>query len=160
MYDHVLVGTDGSPTATRAVEAAALLARIHDAGLSIVHAFDPTEPDLHLDPSIEADLGWSIASSGARADALVNAAVHRARTSAGGGLRVEGLIRPGRPVEVMVALAAELRVDAVVVGNADVHRVRIRRSIGHALVRRIRGDVIIVDTTAAKDSSTGRRSAA
>lgn len=157
MYEHVLVGTDGSATASRAVEAAARLAQIHGARLSIAHAFDGRAPQLILTPEVEADVGWWLSSSGGRAEAVVEAAAGTARRVTRGSLEVEGVIRPGSPVAVIAAVAGERRVDAVVVGNADVHRLRLHRSIGHALSRRVRGDVVVVDTAQLSAGRSSRR---
>ena len=159
MYNHVLVGTDGSDTATKAVEAAARLAQAHQARLTIAHAFDARQPRPAVASPMEAEMGW-LASPGARAEAVVNQAVNRAQEVTCGGLSVDGVAEPGRPIAVMLALADELEPDAVVVGNADVHRLRVRRSIGHALSRRVRGDVVIVDTVGALGAGRGRRLAA
>ena len=144
MYVHVLVGTDGSPTAARAVEAAARLAHTHSAGLTIVHAFNPRQRIPELTPALEEDFPW-LRSSGTRAEAVVSAAVDRARAVAGGGLGVHGRVEPGAPVAVLAAVSKEVRSDVVVVGNADVRRLRVHRSIGHTLARRVTCDVVIVD---------------
>jgi nucleotide-binding universal stress UspA family protein len=154
MYNHVLVGTDGSDTATRAVEAAARLAQAHQARLTIAHAFDARQPHPTVTSPVAAEMGW-LASPGVRAEAVVNAAVNRAQEVACGGLSVEGVAEPGHPVTVMLAVADELEPDAVVVGNADIRRFRLRRSIGHALSRRVQGDVVIVDTVGANRARRG-----
>ena len=145
MYRHLLVGTDGSPTATRAVETAARIAHVHAAALTIVHAFNPRQPNPVVDPSVEREFPW-LQFSGSRAEAVVRAAIDRAQAAACGGLEVRGRVEPGAPAAVLAALSEELRSDAVVVGNADVRRLRIRRSIGHALSRRVNVDVMVVDT--------------
>jgi nucleotide-binding universal stress UspA family protein len=146
VYDHVLVGTDGSVTATRAVEAAARLAHTHRARLTIAHAFDPRQPVAVSSSSpVEEEFTWR-QTVGGIAEALVNAAADHAQAAACGGLDVHTRAEPGPPAAVLVACALDLRPDAVVVGNADLHRVRLRRSIGHALSRRVHSDVIIVDT--------------
>ena len=80
MYDHVLVGTDGSATATKAVEAAAQLAPVHRARLTIAHAFDPREPGPRDSRGLETEFPW-LWSSGARAEALVNAAIDDAQAA-------------------------------------------------------------------------------
>lgn len=159
MYDHVLVGTDGSATATKAVEAAARLAHAHRARLTIAHAFDPRQPVPVSNPAVEAASTWR-QSVGARAEALVNDAADHAQAAACGGLRIDARAEPGPPVAVLLAFAGDLRPDVVVVGNADLHRVRLRRSIGHALSRRVHSDVIIVDTVGHRGTRRDRRSVA
>jgi nucleotide-binding universal stress UspA family protein len=145
MYDHVLVGIDGSPDAARAVESAARLAHAHSAGLTIVYAFNPRQRIPELTPALQEEFLW-LRSSGTRAEAVVSAAVDRARAVACGGLEVHGRVEPGAPVAVLAAVSKEVRSDVAVVGNADVRRLRVHRSIGHALARRVTCDVVIVDT--------------
>ena len=146
MYSHVLVGTDGSDTATRAVEAAARLARAHDARLTIVHAFRSGKR--RIDRDCPPEFNWWF-TAGAMADEVVHAAAQSARTAADGALDVDVRHHTGAPVAVLLDVIDELKPDAVVVGNADVRRVRVRRSIGHALTRKTSVDVLVVDTRAA-----------
>ncbi len=147
MYAHVLVGTDGSATATLAVEAAARLAKAHDARLTIVHAFRPGV--VPTPPEDEArEFGWRF-TAGAMADELVAQAMRRAQDAAGGGLAIETRSEPGRPVAVLVAAVGALKPDAVVVGNADIRAGRSYRSVGHSLSRRVDSDVVIVVTSSA-----------
>lgn len=144
MYDHVLVGTDGSETATRAVEAAARLAHAHDARLTIAYAFSSKLGRAAAEVPAQ-ELDWR-STPGGIAESIVAEAVGVAQSAACGALRVDTRAEPGHPVAVLLALADELTPDAVVVGNADVRRPRVRRSVGHALTRRVAGDVVVVDT--------------
>lgn len=153
MYSHVLVGTDGSVTAARAVEAAARLALAHGGRLTIAHAF-AARPTPALDADRVPDgIGWLLTPGGA-AEALVAAAVDHTRTL--GDLDVDGVARVGTPIGVLLELIAEQQPDVVVVGNADARRALARRSIGTALSRRSPGDVIIVDTVG-RPARTGLR---
>src|SRR5215204_2323521 len=74
-----------------------------------------------------------------------------------GALSVDGRAMPGQPIEVLAALVEELRPDVVVDGNAYVRRLQFGRSIGHALARWMRSDVVIVDTVS-QGATTRRRS--
>ena len=154
MYDHVLVGTDGSATATRAVEAAARLAHAHRAKLTIAHAFKPREVSGPADAPVEH--GWRVTAGGA-ADLLVTAAADRAHAASCGGITVETRVEPGHPMPVLLSLVRELEPCAVVVGNADIHRLRVRRSLGHALSRRASADVVVVDTRPTGSTKRWRR---
>jgi nucleotide-binding universal stress UspA family protein len=159
VYGHVLVGTDGSPTAARAVESAARLAHTHSAGLTIVHAFKPRQPTPHVSPAME-DESPLLRSNGTRAEAVVSAAINRAQAAACGGLEVHGRVEPGAPAAVLAAVSKEVRSDVVVVGNADVRRLRVHRSIGHALTRLVTCDVVIVDTATHGEPRSDHRSVA
>lgn len=144
MYAHVLVGTDGLPTGTHAVEAAALLAQAHHADLTVAHAFRPTRHAVHPDAALPVEMRW-MCSPGSVADGVVQDAVRRAQAVVCGGVGVVGRAEPGSPVPVLLALINELDVDAVVIGNADI-RGRGSRSVGRALSRQAACDVVIVDT--------------
>ena len=147
MYDHVLVGTDGSATATAAVEAAARLAKAHDARLTIVHAFKPGAVPIPSEDEAR-EFGWRF-TAGAVADQLVSQAKRRARDVAGVELEIDTRSEAGKPVAVLVAAIDALKPDAVVVGNADIRAGRSYRSIGHSLSRKVDSDVVIVDTSRA-----------
>lgn len=148
MYQRVLVGTDGSPTASRAVEAAARVARAHGAALVVGHAFPPRlttrqERDLRTAPD---SLRWRL-TPGAMGEEVVRAAVERARVASEGVVAVRGRAEPGDAVAVMLALVAELDPDVLVIGNRDMPgRLPLRRSVARALSRRATCDIVIVDT--------------
>jgi nucleotide-binding universal stress UspA family protein len=153
MYNHVLVGTDGSVTASRAVESAARLAHAHQARLTIAHAFTAKG---HVGPDpmgLPDEIGW-LRTPGGSADALVSSAVDLAQEATCGALEIEGRAELGTPRAVLRSLIDELAPDAVVVGNADARRSITRRGLGSALARRATTDVIIVDTS---DASSARR---
>ena len=147
MYTHVLVGTDGSATAARAVDAAARLAHAHGARLTVVHAFDPRPArEVPEPPGLGDELGWRLTPGGA-AEVLVRDAAEQAQAAACGALDVDVRAEPGQPVPVLLRAVLDVEPDAVVVGNADLRRPRLRRGIGPSLSRKADVDVIIVDTT-------------
>ncbi len=150
MYDHVLVGTDGSATATRAVTAAAQLAHAHDARLTIVHPFEP-RPALPSDLGDRDldELGWRGTPGGA-AELLVQEAAAHARAASCGALDADGYAEPGQPVPVLLEAVLRHRPDVLVVGNADLRRPRLRRGIGTTLSKKAPVDVVIVDTSGAR----------
>jgi nucleotide-binding universal stress UspA family protein len=158
MYRHILVGTDGSTTASRAVESAARLAHAHHARLTIAHAFRARLT--YTDPGpVPDDLAW-LRSPGATADAIVANAAGLAQAVACGSLEVQVRPEVGTPRSVLRALMQELDPDAVVVGNADARRSFTGRGLGSNLVGRTRADVIVVDTSDSSASTRGSRSAA
>lgn len=148
MYERILVGTDGSATATRAVEAAALLARTHDAELVVAHAYSPRLTPAQQRAWNEApeDLRWRL-SSGSIAEDIVETALSHATRVTGGAVRMRGRCEPGGAIPVLLALIDELDPDAIVVGNRDMPaRVRTHRSVSRAMARRASCDVVIADT--------------
>ena len=152
MYHHVLVGTDGSLTASRAVEAAARLAHAHRARLTIAHAFPPVGARRRTASPVPEEFSW-LQTPGGAADALVVRAVEVAQQAACGALTIDGRAEVGHPRGVLRALVDELRPDAVVVGNADARRSLTRRGLGTWLAGRTHADVVIVDTSG--DTSAG-----
>ena len=165
MYERVLVGTDGSLTADRAVEAAALIARAHGSELIIAHAFParPTVAERVARSEAPDEVKWRL-SPGAIAEALVQSAVDQARTAVGGdrqSLWVRGRCEPGAPIPVLLGLIDELDPDALVIGNRDMPgRIRIRRSVARTLAHRATCDVVVVDTVGRRDERRRRRAAA
>lgn len=148
MYERILVGTDGSATATRAVEAAARLARTHDAELVVAHAYSPRLTPAQQRAWHEApeELRWRL-SSGSIAEDTVEAALRHAARLTGGTVRMHGRCEPGGAIPVLLALIDELDPDAIVVGNRDMPaRIRAHRSVSQAITRRASCDVVIADT--------------
>lgn len=119
MYGRVLVGTDGSATATRAVEAAARLARAHDAELVVGHPFPTrlTPTQHHAWHEAPEELRWRL-SSGSIAEDTVQAAVRCAETVAGPAARMRGRCEPGHPVPVLLSLIDKLDPDVLVMATA------------------------------------------
>lgn len=152
MYDHVLVGTDGSVTASRAVEAAARLAHAHQARLTIAHAFASARSRPRAAPPVPEEFSW-LQTPGGAADAVVLTAVALAQRAACGALSVDGRAELGHPRVVLRALVDELQPDAIVVGNADARRSLTRRGLGTWLAGRTHADVVIVDTS--RETSIG-----
>jgi nucleotide-binding universal stress UspA family protein len=116
MFATILVGTDGSDTATTAVRYAIDLARELDARLQIVSAYEPVSEERLRRESTEvpADLQWMI---NPREDvlAMLDRAAEDAKT--GGIKRVETFARQGDAADAILDVAEEQRADLIVVGN-------------------------------------------
>jgi nucleotide-binding universal stress UspA family protein len=131
----ILVGTDTSASADMAVEAAAELARANDAELLVIHVRGPSHALGVADPRKSADPERYLSAMTARFP----------------GLRVRSRSEPGDAAERIVEVAAEERVDTIVVGNKGVHgpRWRVRVSVPNLVLRHAPCSVLIVDTRAA-----------
>jgi nucleotide-binding universal stress UspA family protein len=116
MFASILVGTDGSATATTAVRYAIDLARQLGARLQIVSAYEPVSPDRLRSERIEVptDLQWMI-NPHEDVLALLDAAVEDAR--AAGLEQVETFARQGDAADAIIDVAEEQRSDLIVVGN-------------------------------------------
>ena len=114
MFTAIVVGTDGSETATAAVAMATELAKVHGATLHLVCAYEPVLPALSADEQ-EAlgELQW-LASPGERAERVVAAAAEAAR---GEGVAVETHVPVGDPAHGLIDVAEARGADLIVVGN-------------------------------------------
>jgi nucleotide-binding universal stress UspA family protein len=115
LFERIVVGTDGSDTATEAVRHAIELARLAGGKLGIVAAFEPI-PQTRLREE-QAELPGDVAYSvGPREDVNVtlDAAVGMAKQQ---GVEVEAYPREGDPADAILDVAEETDADLIVVGN-------------------------------------------
>jgi nucleotide-binding universal stress UspA family protein len=141
----IVVGTDGSPSATTAVRRAAALARAEGARLHIVTAYDPaiTAGRRKVMDSMPAELTWR-ASPGQEAEEVAAQAAGLVASD----VDVEAHAEPGDPATVLVTLADKVHADLLVVGNKGMHGAgRILNSVPNKVSHRAGCDVLIVDTT-------------
>ena len=115
MFRSIVVGTDGSDTATQAVRQAVGLARAVGARLELVSAYEPV-PEQRLAEerrNAPADMQWAI-SPREDVDATLEAAASIAREE---GVEVEMSPRQGDPADAILDVAEEHDADLIVVGN-------------------------------------------
>jgi nucleotide-binding universal stress UspA family protein len=116
VFGSIVVGTDGSDTATTAVRYAIDLARELGARLQIVSAYEPVSEHRlrHETSEVPKDLQWLV---NPREDVL--AMLQRASEEAtGAGVsQVETFARQGDAADAILDVAEEQRSDLIVVGN-------------------------------------------
>ena len=130
-YHRILVGTDGSPTATKAVETAASLSGTLGVKPTVVCVYEPpTDEELkryRADPNDPVDqwkagrvtketpdeFRWRIAAASQAEDILERAAEHAAKA----GAEAEVRALEGSPAETLINLAEDEAFDLIVVGN-------------------------------------------
>jgi nucleotide-binding universal stress UspA family protein len=115
MFKSIVVGTDGSGTATQAVRQAVDLARAVGAKLELVSAYEPVPAQRLRDERRDApeDLQWAI---GPRED--VDATLDDAATVAReAGVEVNVYPRQGDPADAILDVAEESEADLIIVGN-------------------------------------------
>jgi nucleotide-binding universal stress UspA family protein len=115
MFKSIVVGTDGSETATDAVRQAADLARAVGAKLELVSAYEPV-PEQRLNEErrqAPEDLQWVI-SPREDVDSTLAAAAAVAREA---GVEVEVYPRQGDPADAILDVAEEREADLIIVGN-------------------------------------------
>lgn len=149
MFSTIVVGTDGSQTARRAVAVAAGLARRFDAHLHLVYGYrnpaagppgegaaDAATPFL----AGPATSRWQEASEGVLAEALADPALE--------GVRTQGHSMSGGATEVIMAVAERTGADLIVVGNRGMHGGRTSPdSVPEAVAHAAPCHVLIAKTT-------------
>ena len=115
MFKSIVVGTDGSDTATQAVRQAVDLARSIGATLELVSAYEPVSAQRLREERREApeDLQWAI-NPREDVDATLEVAAGLAREA---GVNVNVYPRQGDPADAILDVAEEQEADLVVVGN-------------------------------------------
>jgi nucleotide-binding universal stress UspA family protein len=116
MFATIVVGTDGSETATTAVRYAIDLARELGARLLVVSAYEPVSENRLRRESVEvpSDLQWMI---NPREDVLALLEQAREDAHAGGLEQMETFARQGDAADAILDVAEEQRADLIVVGN-------------------------------------------
>ncbi len=115
MFASIVVGTDGSETAATALRHAVELARLHEARLHIVSAYEPVATRGLRNQRVEIpDPEWTVR---AREDvvSMLEAASQSAREA--GVATVESFARQGDAADAILDVAEEQHCDLVVVGN-------------------------------------------
>jgi len=115
MLGRIVVGTDGSETATEAVKQATELAKAMSASLHIVSAYEPVPRDRLREESAEVpgDVAHSV---GPREDVnqVLDGAAQTARQA---GVDTQTHPREGEPADALLDVADEVKADVIVVGN-------------------------------------------
>jgi nucleotide-binding universal stress UspA family protein len=140
MISTVAVGTDGSETAGRAVEAAIDIARRFDAKLVLLSAFKdsggrPPTADTH-------ELQWAVSPS-AQVREILSRTAEGARRA---GIDCSTLVDEGDPADVLVRLAGECEADLLVIGNRGMRR-RVLGSVPNTVTHKAPCSVFVVKTS-------------
>jgi nucleotide-binding universal stress UspA family protein len=146
MYSKIVVGTDGSATAGRAVEQAGALARAFGAELHLVSAYRTPSTVLAVAPEAMIavdDTEWRQAVQ-ADVEQTLAALVQRLSDS---GVTVTAHARSGDPARVIVDVATSVDADLVVVGNKGMKGARrLLGSVPNTVAHQARCSVLIVET--------------
>ncbi len=142
MYTTIVVGTDGSDTARAAVGRAAELAREWGGTLHLVSAFARRSGGVSVPMA-----GAAAADSGvgdALSEKVANEMVAALADELGGAVATH--VAGGDPADVLLAVAAEVGADILVVGSKGMNR-RLFGSVPNSVAHGASCDVLVVKTT-------------
>ena len=147
MFKRIVVGTDGSDTASEEVRQAIELAQVSEAKLDIVAAFEPVPPSRLREEQGElpGDVQYA---AGPREDVNVtlDAAAGKAKQQ---GVEAERYPREGDPADAILDVAEEINADLIVVGNKGMTGAKrfLLGSVPNKISHHAPCDVLIVRTT-------------
>ncbi len=146
-YGKILIGTDGSDTATRAVRDAARLAKANGATLLVLCVFDPPSPNAiaRQVASAPSEIAWRITGPAA-AEEIGEAAV---AVAAAEGVQAKARVEPGDPADMLIRVAEEEACDLIVVGNKGMAGVKrfLLGAVPNKVSHHAPCDVLIAKTT-------------
>ncbi|HST54356.1 MAG TPA: universal stress protein [Solirubrobacteraceae bacterium] len=115
MFSSIVVGTDGSDTASQAVRQAVDLAKSVGAKLELVSAYEPVPAQRLREERRDTpeDLQWAI-NPREDVETTLEAAAEVARAD---GVQVNTYARQGDPADAILDVAEEREADLIIVGN-------------------------------------------
>jgi nucleotide-binding universal stress UspA family protein len=144
MIQTITVGTDGSDTASKAVDFALDIADKFGAKVVVASSYRPVSEDRLRREQKDApeDIQWSINPT-EEVDSALRAVEDQARAR---GLEVTSEAREGDPADVLCDIAEQHNADLLVVGNKGMQR-RVLGSVPNSVSHKAPCSVIIVKTT-------------
>ena len=144
MIQTVAVGTDGSDTASKAVEFALDVAEKFGAKVVVASSYRPVTEDRIRRDQRDApdDIQWTINPT-QDVDSALRSVEDLARDR---GLEVASEARQGDPADVLCEIAEEHGADLLVVGNKGMQR-RVLGSVPNSVSHKAPCSVVIVKTT-------------
>jgi nucleotide-binding universal stress UspA family protein len=116
VFETVVVGADGSPTAAEAVQQAIAVVKLSGGQLHIVSAYKPQQ----FSSATGEDFANSL-DSGGLADSVLADLASRARSA---GVTAQTHAKSSDPADAICEVAAEVEADLIVVGNKGMTGVR------------------------------------
>jgi nucleotide-binding universal stress UspA family protein len=142
MFRTIVVGTDGSDTADRAVNRAAELAALTGADLHLVSAYRQA-PVRVGDGSVAEAADWSVGGD-FKADAALQRTIARLR---GKGISIDEHAPKGDAADAIVAVAVRENADLIVLGSKGMHgKGRLLGSVPNKVSHQAPCDLLIVHT--------------
>ena len=144
MLSSIVVGTDGSKTADRALTRAFELARLTGARLHVVSAYAPAPARVSGGAPASEAAEWSVGPD-FEVDAVLDRAGGRARSE---GVEIKAHSPKGDPADAILSVAKEIDADLIVLGSRGMQGARrVLGSVPNKVSHRAPCDVLIVHTT-------------
>ena len=142
----IVVGTDGSATAERAVGKAVALAKAVGAQLIIISAFNNRAPAGVAAAGISIDSGWVTAAQEA-AETVAKEAAERAKADGVADVSYQAVA--GDPSEALIHVTQEQSADLLVVGSKGMQSTArfLLGPIANKVSRKVDCDLLIVETS-------------
>lgn len=146
MYGSIVVGTDGSETAQRAVAEATRLAKALGDKIQLVAAYEPLRGARIVGAPEGAAKVWDL-----KPDSAVESVVEQAAAAVRmGGVEVIAHTVTGDPADALLEVAERENAGLIVVGNRGMHGMkRVLGSVPNKVSHRASCSVLIVSTDAA-----------
>lgn len=143
MFSSIVVGTDGSDTADRALTRALEMARLTGARLFVVSAYAPAAARVTGGAPAAEAAEWSVGAD-FEVEGVLDRAMRRARSE---GVEVEGRAPKGDPADAILAVASETGADLIVLGSRGMQGARrVLGSVPNKVSHRAQCDTLIVQT--------------
>ena len=159
-YRTIIVGTDGSASALKAVEQAAEIAAALSTRLIVVCAYHPltVREQSILAATVGPTSMYQVAGTDAAEAALASA---ERRAADGGASDVAGTMVQGDPGQALLTTAEENAADLIVVGNRGINTLsgRLLGSVPSDVSQRAPCDVLIVHTVEGGPRDAGDKDA-
>lgn len=109
MFKRILLATDGSPVVEREVLYAGHIARVEQAEITVLHAYEPPE-------RYASYRGYDalVEQHRAVAQALIDEVVQQLRDD---GVQAQGELRTGPAADAIIAAAADHNIDLIIMGT-------------------------------------------
>jgi nucleotide-binding universal stress UspA family protein len=142
----IVVGTDGSPTAERAVHKATALAKAVGAELIVISAYNNRAPGGVAAAGISIDSSW-VAAAQTAAETVAREAAERAKSD--GVTSVSYQAVAGDPSEALVQATQDQGADLLVVGSKGMQSTArfLLGPIANKVSRKVDCDLLIVETS-------------
>ena len=156
MFGVIVVGTDGSETASAAVTKAVEIAAVSDATLHIVHAHRLVSAGQMGQAAAAGALTFDMdqVNRGIE-DESQHICAHAVRHAEAAGVKTETHVYPGDAADALVDIAEQVGADLVVVGNRGMSGVRrfVLGSVPNKVSHHCPCSLLIVDTRATAGES-------